>query len=86
MSLFLSSMFLIYSTTFIFLLIDCALPFQLSERFLTYTTLVNGSTYIKTAQSAPVHLNEIGEIMGFFFLVLWDCILLSQRLFLASQN
>lgn len=83
----LSSIFLIYSTTFNFLLIDCAFPFQLSERFLTYTTLVNGSTYIRTAQSAPVHLNEIGEIVGVFSpLVLWNCVLLSQRLFLASQN
>lgn len=85
-SLSLSSIFLIYSTTFNFLLIDCSFPFQLSERFLTYTTLVNGSTYIRAAQSAPVHLNDIGEMVGFFFLVLWNCILLSQRLFLASQN
>lgn len=58
--------FFIYSTTFNFLLIDCAFPFQLSERFLTYTTLVNGSTYIRTAQSAPVHLNDIGEMVGVF--------------------
>lgn len=63
-SLSLSSIFLIYSTTFNFLLIDCAFPFQLSERFLTYTPSVNGSTYIRSAQSAPVHLNEIGEMMG----------------------
>lgn len=47
------SFFLTYSTTFIFLLIDCALPFQLGERFLTYTALVNESTYIRIAQSAP---------------------------------
>lgn len=67
-SLSLSSIFLIYSTTFNFLLIDCSFPFQLSERFLTYTTLVNGSTYIRAAQSAPVHLNDIGEMVGFFSL------------------
>lgn len=35
-------------------------------RFHTYTTLVNGSTYIRTAQSVPVHFNEIGEMVGIF--------------------
>jgi len=49
----LSSIFLAYSATFIFLLTDCALPFQLGECFLTSTALVNGSAYIRTAQSAP---------------------------------